>query len=65
MPESGDTNGWLAECAEDARTLCRTVKAASEAGVPDALLLPALLDVFRAEGMLPDLDFSSLLGMLR
>lgn len=65
MPEAGDVDGWLAQATEEARTLCTTVKAAAENGVPDALLLPALLDVFRSEGMLPDLDFGSLLGMLR
>jgi hypothetical protein len=64
-PEPGDTDGWLAEVKEDAGTLCLTVKAATESGVPDALLLPALLDVFREHGMLPDLDFGSLLGLLR
>jgi hypothetical protein len=65
MPEPGDVNGWVAEAVEDARTLCSTVKAAAEAGVPDALLLPALLDVFREQGMLPDMDFGSILGMFR
>jgi hypothetical protein len=65
MPEPGDVDGWLALASEQARALCATVKEASVAGVPDALLLPCLLDVFRAEGMLPDLDFGTLLGMLK
>jgi hypothetical protein len=47
------------------RDLCEAVKAANEAGVSEALLLPALIDVFRQAGMLPDIDFGSLLGMLR
>lgn len=48
-----------------ARELCDSVKAATEAGVSDALLLPALLGVFREAGMLPDMDFGSLMGMFR
>ena len=63
MPEPGDTDGWLAEVAEDATTLCTTVKAAAEAGVPDALLLPALLAVFREQGMIPE-NMGGLLGGL-
>ena len=50
---------------ERGRALCEAVKAANEAGVSEALLLPALIDVFREAGMLPDLDFGSILGMLR
>lgn len=50
----------------EARHLCAATKAATEGGVPDALLLPALVAVFREAGMLPEsLDFGSLLGMLR
>jgi hypothetical protein len=63
MPETEQE--WLAEVQAQGRGLCSTVKAATEAGVPDALLLPALIEVFREAGMLPDLDFSSILGMLR
>lgn len=47
------------------RALCEAVKEANEAGVSEALLLPALIDVFREAGMLPDIDFASILGMLR
>lgn len=67
MPDENEQNtqAWLAQVEEDARTLCSTVKEATEAGVPDALMLPALIAVFREAGMLPDLDFSALLGMLR
>lgn len=56
-----DQDAWLAEVSEDARTLCTTVKAATEAGVPDALLLPALLAVFREEGMVPE-NLGGILG---
>lgn len=64
MPDE-NTQAWLERIEEDARTLCDTVKAATEAGVPDALMLPCLLAVFREAGMLPDFDYGSLLGMLR
>lgn len=47
------------------RELCAAVREANEAGVSEALLLPALIGVFREAGMLPDLDFDSILGMLR
>lgn len=50
---------------ERGRSLCEAVKAANEAGVSEALLLPALIDVFREAGMLPDIDFGTILGMLR
>ena len=55
----------LAEVQRAAEHLCDTVQAAEAAGVSSALLLPRLLAVFQAAGMLPDLDFGSLLGMLR
>lgn len=56
----------LAAVERDAQTLCRSVHAATEGGVSEALLLPALISVFREAGMLPqDLDFGSLLAMLR
>lgn len=64
MPETTEQE-WVRLVSEQGRLLCRTVKDATEAGVSDALILPALIDVFREAGMLPDLDFSSLLGMLR
>lgn len=63
MPEDG-AQAWVTRVEEDARTLCSTVKEATAAGVPDALLLPALVAVFREAGMLPDFDFSAVLGML-
>jgi hypothetical protein len=59
-----NTQAWLERVEEDARSLCSTVKDATEAGVPDALMLPALIAVFREAGMLPDFDYGSLLGML-
>lgn len=47
-----------------ARDLCDSIKSAQEAGVSEALILPALIAVFREAGMLPEgLDFGSLLGM--
>lgn len=50
----------------EARHLCEATRAATEGGVPDALLLPALVSVFREAGMIPDgLDLGSLLGLLR
>jgi len=55
----------IAEVESRGRELCRAVKGANEAGVPDSLLLPALMAVFREAGMLPDFDFAPLLGMLR
>lgn len=66
MPEQGLTeHEHLAVVEAQARDLCTAVKDATEAGVSDALLLPTLLAVFREAGMLPDMDFGSLLGMLR
>lgn len=50
----------------EAEHLCLAVKAADRAGVPDALMFPALVSVFREAGMLPEsLDLGGLLGMLR
>jgi hypothetical protein len=63
--EGATPEQWVGLVEAKARELCDSVKGATEAGVSDALLLPALLDVFRQAGMLPDLDFGSLLGMLR
>lgn len=49
-----------------ARDLCASLHAATEAGVSSALVLPALIGVFREAGMIPqDLDLGSLMGMLR
>ena len=45
--------------------LCQAVNQASEAGVSPALLLPALIGVFREAGMIPaDLDLGGLMRML-
>lgn len=63
LPEQGDNDGWLALVTEDATTLCTTVKAAAAAGVPDGLMLPALLAVFREQGMIPE-NMGGLLGGL-
>ena len=61
MPDSEEAvRAWVQRVEEDATTLCASVKAATEAGVPDGLLLPALVAVFREQGMIPD----SLSGML-
>jgi hypothetical protein len=50
----------------EARHLCEATREATEGGVPDALLLPALVSVFREAGMIPaDLDLGMLLGMFR
>lgn len=50
----------------DAAALAASMHAAVNAGVSQALLLPALFNVFREAGMLPEsLDLGSLLGMLR
>jgi hypothetical protein len=50
----------------EARHLCEATRAASEGGVPDGLLLPALVAVFREAGMIPEsLDLGALFGMLR
>lgn len=65
-PEQGLTEAQWVEAVElHGRALCDTVKAAAEAGVPDALLLPALIAVFHEAGMIPDLDFMGLLQQLR
>jgi hypothetical protein len=55
---------WVQRVEEDGRSLCETVKAATEAGVPDGLLLPALVGVFREAGMLPDFDVGGLMAVL-
>jgi hypothetical protein len=65
VPELTPEQEWLALVSEQGRLLCKSVKDATEAGVPDSLLLPALIDVFREAGMLPDFDFGAILGMLR
>jgi hypothetical protein len=65
VPDPAEERRWVLEVRTDAERLCSTVKGATEAGVSDALLLPELIAVFREAGMLPDLDFGSLLGMLR
>ena len=49
-----------------AQALCNAMHAAVEGGVSQALLLPALVSVFREAGMIPDsLDMGSLMGMLK
>lgn len=66
MPELELTEAqWVALVEAKGRELCSAVKDATEAGTSDALILPALIGVFREAGMLPDLDFGSLLGLLR
>lgn len=66
MPEElTPTQEWVALVEEQGRLLCQAVKDATEAGVPDGLLLPALVGVFREAGMLPDFDYSSIFGMLQ
>lgn len=64
MPELTERER-VALVEERGHALCEAVKAANEAGVSEALLLPALIDVFRQAGMLPDLDWSMIMGMLR
>lgn len=55
----------LAAVEADAQQLCLSVRAAEEAGVSPALVLPSLFSVFREAGMLPaNLDLGSIMGML-
>lgn len=55
----------LATVREDAAKLSGSVRAAEDAGVSPALVLPALFSVFKEAGMLPEsLDIGSLMGML-
>ena len=50
----------------DAEKLSASVRAAEDAGVSPALVLPALFSVFKEAGMLPEsLDIGALMGMLR
>lgn len=56
----------VADVEEKATALCDSIKQATEAGVPDALVLPALFAVFKQAGMLPDsLDLGMLAGLFR
>lgn len=49
----------------DARTFLETLKAAVDAGVPQAVLMPELLVILRESGMMPETGMlSSLGGML-
>jgi hypothetical protein len=55
----------LAVVKADAEKLCASVRAAEDAGVSPALVLPTLFQVFKDAGMLPDgLDIGGLLGMM-
>jgi hypothetical protein len=58
----------ISEMERRGRELCEAVQRAEDAGVPPALLLPALMAVFREAGMLPDafasLDLGALLGSM-
>ena len=55
----------LAAVRTDAEKLSASVRAAEDAGVSPALVLPALFSVFKEAGMLPEsLDIGSLMGML-
>ena len=59
------TDELLAQVRSDAQTLCASVRAAEDAGVSPALVLPVLFEVFRDAGMLPEgLDIGGLLGMM-
>jgi len=63
MPDAEQQANLLRVVEVEAQHLCTAVKQASEAGVPEGLLLPALIAVFREAGMIPQsLDFGSLLG---
>ena len=56
----------IAEIETRAHSLCEAINQAAAAGVPDALVLPALFAVFREAGMLPEsLDFGMLAGLFR
>lgn len=56
---------WVGLVEAKGQELCSAVKAATAAGTSDALILPALIGVFREAGMLPDMDFTGLLGMFK
>lgn len=61
-----DTAAMVSEVEEKAAALCDSIKQATEAGVPDALVLPALFATFKAAGMLPEsLDLGMLGGLFR
>lgn len=56
----------LAAVERDGTALAGSVKAALEGGVSEALVLPALFEVFAEAGMMPaGIDLGSILGMLR
>lgn len=55
----------LEQVRRDGHALAASTKAALEAGVSEALVLPALFEVFAEAGMMPaGLDLGSILGML-
>lgn len=60
------TDPHLALVERNAALLCASIKSANAAGVSDALLLPALISVFREAGLFPaDLDLGSLFALIR
>ena len=61
-----DQASMVSDVEEKATALCDSIKQATEAGVPDALVLPALFAVFKEAGMLPEaLDLGMLAGLFR
>lgn len=54
----------LASVEADAGKLCESTTAAVGGGVPEALLLPALVSVFQKAGMFPEMDLVGLLKQL-
>ena len=58
-----DQAAMVSDVEKKATALCDSIKQATEAGVPDALILPALFAVFKEAGMLPDLDLTMLAGL--
>jgi hypothetical protein len=55
----------LADVELHGRNLSAAVKAAEDAGVSPALVLPALFSVFRDAGMIPEsLDLGSIMGLV-
>ena len=61
-----DEEVYVAAVETHARALCDALHEATAAGVSNALVLPALVGVFREAGMIPqDLDLGSIMGMLR
>lgn len=61
-----DQAAMVSDVEGKAAALCESIKRATEAGVSDALVLPALFAVFKEAGMLPEaLDLGMLAGLFQ